>query len=138
MGKRLLYEYQMLEEEKNKIKEEKLKNAKTERERRLLGRDEDLEEDISSDEENDIPEIFKRVVMKIKQDDTDNKEQQTEGNLNYTEEANDEEVMKYFKDFKSNNNDNLPNKLTDIPKRILYQISTSKSLHIGEDYSKYL
>lgn len=138
MGKRLLYEYQKLEEEKNKIKEEKLKNAKTERERRLLGRDEDLEEDISSDEENDIPEIFKRVVMKIKQDDTDNKEQQTEGNLNYTEEANDEEVMKYFKDFKSNNNNNLPNKLTDIPKRILYQISTSKSLHIGEDYSKYL
>ena len=138
MGKRLLYEFQKLEEEKNKIKNEKLKQAKTERERRLLERDEDLEEDISSDEENDIPEIFKMVVMEIKKDDNEKNSKDNKDNVLESEKADDEEVMRYFADFQAQNNNKLPNKITDIPKRILYQISTSKSLHIGEDYSKYL
>lgn len=132
MGKRLIYEYEKLEEQKEKIRQEKIKNAKTDRERKQLEKDEDLEEDISSDEENDIHDIFKEVVKKIKEVDKEGDDQ------NKPEEVNDKDVMAYFEDYKTKNDGSLPHSLKDIPKKILYQISTSKSLHIGEDYSKYL
>ena len=37
--------------------------------------------------------------------------------------------MKYFNDFKSNNNDNLPNKLTDIP----YEFKYGSAVSVGND-----
>ena len=127
MGKRLIDEYELITNEKERIKQEKLKNAKTEKERKMIQRDEDLEEDISSDEENDIPNIFKQIAQRLAQKDTEN-----------DTNSDKKEVLSYFEDYKSKNNNTLPTKIEEIPRKILYHLSTSKSLHIGEDYSKYL
>ena len=86
-------------------------------------KDEDLEIDLSSDEENNIPDSFKEFILKIANDDNNDIEN---------------DVKKYFEEYKNKNFEDLPSKFSDIPKDILIKISKSKSLRIGEDISKYL
>ena len=123
MEKRRFYEFEKYQELRKKKRLEKILNNLNESEKKKLLKDEDLEIDLSSDEENNIPDSFKEFILKIANDDNNDIEN---------------DVKKYFEEYKNKNFEDLPSKFSDIPKDILIKISKSKSLRIGEDISKYL
>ena len=123
MEKRRFYEFEKYQELRKKKRLEKILNNLNESEKKKLLKDEDLEVDLSSDEENNIPDSFKEFIMKIANEDNNEFE---------------DDVKKYFEEYKNKNLEDLPSKFSDIPKDILIKISKSKSLRIGEDISKYL
>ena len=121
---RRIKEFEKFQELRKKIRMEKIKNNNLcESEKKKILKDEDLELDFSSDEENNIPASFKEIISKIADEDNNEFE---------------DDVKKYFEEYKIKNNNELPKKVSDIPKNILIKISKSKSLRIGEDISKYL
>ena len=121
---RRIQEFEKFQELRKKIRMEKIKNNNLcESEKKKILKDEDLEVDFSSDEENNIPASFKEIISKIADEDNNEFE---------------DDVKKYFEEYKIKNNNELPKKVSDIPKNILIKISKSKSLRIGEDISKYL
>ena len=121
---RRIKEFEKFQELRKKIRMEKIKNNNLcESEKKKILKDEDLEVDFSSDEENNIPASFKEIISKIADEDNNEFE---------------DDVKKYFEEYKIKNNNELPKKVSDIPKNILIKISKSKSLRIGEDISKYL
>ena len=121
---RKIKKFEKFQELRKKIRMEKIKNNNLyENEKKKILKDEDLELDFSSDEENNIPASFKEIISKIADEDNNEFE---------------DDVKKYFEEYKKKNNNELPKKVSDIPKNILIKISKSKSLRIGEDISKYL
>jgi pre-mRNA-processing factor SLU7 len=122
---RIMMEYQRLEEEKKRIKNEELGKGNKIKE-------DDFDESGSSEDENklltnEVPEEFKVVaeIFKPEEGDPSNTNQQTT----------DEDVVSYLSEMRK---DSSKRSIRDIPKDILYTMCTSKSLHIGTDYSKYL
>ncbi len=164
---RLVMEYQRFEEEKKRVKEEELKNISDPKLRDKKMRDEDLEEIVSSEDENlllnkvgetGIPEEFlnaadNKLNSEDKGENTDQKDNKnhdgtssnsnsnsnianTSTTANNTQKITDEDVLAYLGEMKKDTTKK--KSLNDIPKDILYQMCTSKSLHVGGDYSKYL
>ena len=139
---RIMNEYQRFEDEKRKKKEEAKRDLNDGKVKKT--RDEDSGDSGSSDDENlligdkesDIPEQFKQVVeiLNDKENLTENNASENIHNV-YNKEVSDEDVLLYLGKMK---NDSSKKSIADIPKDILYQICTSKSLHVGGDYSKYL
>jgi pre-mRNA-processing factor SLU7 len=126
---RIMHEYQKFEEEKKRKKQEELSNITDEHLKKKKLRDEDLDESVSSEDENkllvnDIPSEFKEVVNNMS----------TGENKENSNEVTDEDVLAYLVEMRKDSTKNL----NDIPKNILYKMCVSKSLHVGSDYSKYL
>ena len=147
--KRIILEHEKFQEEKKKTREEVLKNLTDEKEIKKHLKDEDLDESISSEEDNlllgekedanfeagiikGIPDEF-RAVAEFLAEEEDNPY------IN-SNNVSDKEVMSYL-DSLVKSSDATGKKIKsvkDIPKNIIYQMCTSKSLQIGDDYSKYL
>jgi pre-mRNA-processing factor SLU7 len=111
--KKLVYEFKRYEEEKKRIKLEQIGEIEDERERKKILRDEDLNESLSSEDENKLlnPEV----------------------DAQFTEEEVNEYIEALKKDPKNKHFD-----FDKYSKEELYKFATSKSLNIGDDYSKYL
>lgn len=120
---RIMQEYHRLEEEKKKIS----KGTKLD----------EFDESGSSEDENklltkEVPQEFKVVAEIFNPGESD----QTDSNLSQTSQnRTDEDVIAYLSEMRK---DSSKKSIRDIPKDILYTMCTSKSLHIGTDYSKYL
>ena len=111
--KKLVYEYERFQEMRKKVKEEQAAEVNDERLKRRLLRDDDLDENISSEDEN-------RFM-----------------NLDYHEDFTEEEINEYIEALK-NDPRNSKVDFDNISKEDLYKFATSKSLNISADYSKYL
>lgn len=142
----LIYEYEKFQEVKKKYKEEEVKDITDEKVIKKAMKDEDLEESGSSEDENkflnvkndNLPKEFKKQADRITTEEIAKDPIQNDPDINPDfREANDDEVILYLESLKQNPK---AKEMTvrDIPKKILYQICTSKNLHIGDDYSKYL
>jgi pre-mRNA-processing factor SLU7 len=134
---RIMHEYQRLEDAKKKLKQEELQNITDENMKKKKMRDEDLDESVSSEDENkllvnDIPNEFKDAVnLNIMSMSNTGEINESTSNIN---EVTDEDVMAYLVEMRKDSTKNI----NDIPKKILYKMCVSKSLHVGSDYSKYL
>jgi len=106
--------------------------------------DEDLDENVSSEDENRflVAEEHKdeNEENKTEKDLQDDKCEKVEQGV--TQEAaevfdEDDEIVKIYSEGISKKDDKKANYVKNL-KELLYKTATSKSLHIGDDYSKYL
>jgi pre-mRNA-processing factor SLU7 len=111
--KKLVYEYERFNEMRKQYKEDQAKDLKDERLKKKLLKDDDLDENISSEDEN-------RFLNKYEAEE-------------YTDDQINEYIEALKKDPRNKNVD-----FEKISKEELYQFATSKSLNIDADYSKYL
>ena len=124
---RIMHEYQKFEEEKKRKKRDEMSKITDQNLKLKKMRDEDLEESVSSEDEekllvNDIPEEFREAVKQMPLGEDEDRE------------MTDEDVMAYLVELRKDKTKNI----NDIPKKVLYRLCASKSLHVGADYSKYL
>jgi len=147
--KRIILEHEKFQEDKKKTREEALKNLTDEKEIKKHMKDEDLDESISSEEDNlllgekeemkfhsgkikGIPDEFLAVAELLA-------EEEDNPYIN-SNKVSDKEVISYLDSMvkSSDPSGKKVKTVKDIPKNIIYQMCTSKSLQIGDDYSKYL
>jgi pre-mRNA-processing factor SLU7 len=147
--KRIMVEHERFQEEKRRVKEAELHNITDEKERRKLLKDEDLDESVSSEDDNlileekeqnfnnkfekinNIPDEFKAIAELLSGEDKDNP-------YLISDKVTDKDVLNYLDSVANSNDPKKIKSVRDIPKNIVYQMCTSKSLQIGDDYSKYL
>ncbi len=147
--KKYIYEYEKLEEAKKKIKEEELKILDDEKKKQKKLRDEDLDESVSSEDENrflvEEKENNKEQTNEISEEKIDEKinikKEKEKENVEVEEKVAIDENDEIYKIYSEGiiNRENRKEKLNiKNLKELLYKTATSKSLHIGDDYSKYL
>jgi len=140
--KRYIYEYEKLEDAKKKIKEEKLNKVEDDKIKIKKLRDEDLDESVSSEDENKfLAEQTDLNSGKEGKKEEEKFEEKIEIKENQEKELEkeideDDEIIKIYSEGISKRDDKKPN-IKNL-KELLYKTATSKSLHIGDDYSKYL
>lgn len=155
--KKFIYEYEKLEDAKKQSKEEELKRIDDEKKKKKKMRDEDLDESVSSEDENRFltaPSEEANENNPVAPSETENSETWknnkslsnstvnekviAEDNEDSNKLDEDDEIVKIYSEGISVQENN--KKILNIKnlKELLYKSSTSKSLHIGDDYSKYL
>jgi len=129
--KRFVYEYEKLEEAKKKIKDEEFQKIDDEKKKQIKLIDEDLDENKlfvpQNDEKNEKED-------EIEIENNGDKKEESEKAEVFDE---DDEVVKIYSEGILKKDDKKAINLKNL-KELLYKTATSKSLHIGDDYSKYL
>lgn len=143
--KKFIYEYEKLEEAKKKLKEEEMQKIDDEKKKQKKLRDEDLDENVSSEDENRL--LVPEAEAQDKKMHSEDIEKENENEKNETASAaasqtaevfdEDDEIVKIYSEGISKKDDKKANHIKNL-KELLYRTATSKSLHIGDDYSKYL